>query len=458
MYVPTKAGELLRLTPELAKAGFRRVPFGLIKPPFEPKLDDIRVMMQVMKAYSKPDGPFLPYVMFRNNGRPEGTGEGRSEPDCFGHGGRHYLWRLNDIQKSDANAKGVIMQPFVGQKLFELDEATSLCGPHLSGIAYTKAATERGNAIVEWVYGHPAGAVAGYGNYVAFDENSIGSESDNLKIYSKDKMIFALKDCNRGSNDRKVEIAQEKISEGIGHGINDVALLGKVMEAVLRFGENGAYYLEWALTKIAGNASLFALQASEFSGKLAGLPTWMHTALQNFGVHDKERLNDDADLRRLKRLYEEAVGDPAVLAAGFDTVGTGKKTFSRLAWKPLDNELMYLPSEPFIIAYTMDISPQTVIKEVMERDLNDGFVELSRIAAHNPLRGHAAGYGLSHDVLGLGGVEDMSHKLEAIVPEGFQRYGNAIIEGKFVLEVDSRIPFGTLRVERVDCSSPLRRE
>ncbi len=395
--------------------------------------------------------------MVRNNGRPEGTGEGKSIPVALDD----QLFTIADaigvVQDSDPKSKGAILQPFVGQFLFD-DKDGKHYAPIFSGIAYTAKASERGNVVLEWVFGHPKAAVVGQGRYIAFNEQNWEQELGDDTFFYKQSMkdSWALEDSD-GLRGRSVGIRpiaggwQNKMTTFI----NREEVFSKIPVSILNFGEHGAFYLEWAATCIKSKTRLFALQVAETEHRIAGIPTWLKDALDNMSGMIQDALFDTPVQIEALNAYRKAVEDPQVIAAGFDVVGRGKLEFEKMVWMPNVRSLnrCHLRS-----AWTLAFNGKHTTAKLLtsydyDKESLAGIVEIvSSRKERQTFRGHMHGFCTTRGILGLGGIENMGHKLYASYPEKFAgtKHENLLIKGKFVLEVDEGMPFGTLRVERVD--------
>ena len=451
VYVPTKGGELIRLAPALANAGFRRVPSTIISPPFDK--EEIRVKTTVLKAYTRKDGPFLPYLMLRNNGAPTGTGRGMSVPVHLDEKDTVISRRLHEIMESDKEAAGVLMQPFVGQMLFQENDGLKIIAPLLSGIAYTQKATERGNAIMEWCYGHPKKAVKGAGKYIAFNPENMISEAEAQNIVEATRGIYSLGDPRQGYSGQNLGLIFQE-AEKWDRPYEDYDLMEKVMESIWKLGKTGAYYIEWAMTQADGAARLFALQVAEVDEKLAGVPTKAYEALKRFDFKLECTGVEAQDLEMLKKLYEQALLDPEVIAVSFDIVGKGKREFGNMVWTPDERQLRKMPDAPLVLAYGEGVEPLKAHLIARDRKQLTGLVELNKREVHiNTFRGHMHGDANFAKIFGMGSTVNMADKLDAFLPmewRGGVNLSNTLIRGKFMLEVDETLPFGTLRIERID--------
>ena len=337
-------------------------------------------------------------------------------------------------------------------------------GPILGGIAYTAKSSERGNAIVEWVVGHPAKAVKGEGNYVAYNQETMHTESRGCNCHNADRSVFSLMDRKERDGqrviiekglpwDNRIEVIEETRSNAMR------AVFERLFTNVLRLDELGPFYLEWAITHIHGQTRIFALQASEFAGKLAGLPTWIETALRNFDNLLAETGSGSEDLECLKRHYGQAVEDPRAIVVGFDVAGKGRKEFHTMLWRLNIRDVSLVGKGfgegPILLALDTSATEMCIIANDGRRNGLDigGIVELYSRRALGTFRAHMGGYCRVNSILGLGHFRGINHKLDAVFPGQYARYdgkSNLLIRGKFVLEVDESRPFGMLKVERVD--------
>lgn len=449
----TKAGRLDAWEARLNAVNLVVPPRRVITPPFGPQEAEVVRALERFKALATSEGPFLPYVIVRNNGAPEGTGEGKSIPIKLDASPKQVIDLMERVQHSDTHAKGVLLMPFVGQRIMDDDRVyREVFAPLFGGIAYTAPCTERGNAVIEWAYGHPAKVMRGGGHYAAFNAENLEQQA-NVDLFGKTREPHAL---NRFF-DYGLKI--DRVFKG-GDFIDDTARGGRhflknIFEAVLALGEHGKVYLEWGLTAIGSQMQAFAFQASEFSGTLSGIPTWMHTALRDFRKLVIESGEDVSDLDALKARYEQAVADPRVVAAGFDLVGKERREFDTLLWHFDTDELYTCEEKKALLALSTHSRTNMLALyhgvQPVEETVG-GVVELLSGRKQDTFKAHMHGFCSSRGILGLGGVERMDHKLYALLPPGKKYYENEplVLKGKFVLEVDETIPFGTMRVERID--------
>ncbi|MFA6328371.1 MAG: hypothetical protein WCY41_02920 [Candidatus Micrarchaeia archaeon] len=461
VYIPTKAGELDRLYPDLARAGFGRVPKEIVNPPFD--MANYAKARDILQKKTREEGPFLKYLMMRNNGSPKGTGKGDSVPMFLEASENEVRRTFNRIMDSDNEATGVIMQPFVGQRLqlFENYKDERVFAPYVSGIAYTAKATARGNAVIEWVYGHPERAVNGAGHYLAFNKDTLERELKEVQWQFADKEVAALRADHDACGEPRLEMRSfDTPSAGSGMATYaDARLLKKVMSSVLMLGDAGALCIEWALTTIGKTTRLFALQVSEAEGMLPGNPAWMHEALGNYQSLVREAVPDchegeSYDYRRLQRMYANALENPKVIAVSFDAVGEGTRVYDALFWKLDVIDVTRLAKKavmPAIMAFTSDSPAKAMLVEAQKRECRDSLVELSRGSTHETFRGHARAFALTHDFLAMGTGTIMEHKLrEMVEAAGFGWASRIKINGKFAIKVSEKEPFATLEAIRVD--------
>ncbi len=462
VYAPTKAGELARLYPNLRRAGFCRVPMELVEPPFS--------MARYVKARDalqrkvREDGPFLPYLMMRNNGKPQGTGEGRSEPVFFGIDEQGAGWTFHAIMESDRNAVGVIMQPFVGQRLNVLEqvEDEKIFAPLMSGIAHTKSA--RDNVVIMWNYGHPSQAVGGGGHYLAFNKATLERELDKIRWRHTDDTVNGLladKDIyNKPRLEMRPFFTASKGKE-LSDGSLDAPLLRKVMLAVLNLGKSGPLYVEWALTRIGNDVRLFALQIAEPIGLLPGTPTWMHNMLREYqglareaGIPGSCDINESEDYRRLRKKYGEALEKPETIAVSFDAVGEGSREYDILIWKPSILKRMGLTEKPAIVAYhsSVDCNTPQVLGIISRRKNRDALFEISRGDKNASLAGHASERMDMDGLLGMGRGAVMEHRLREMAGAAGLAWSDSgmRIFGKFSIKTSEKEPFAALEAHSVE--------
>ena len=465
VYVPTKAGELGRLYPNLARAGFSRVPLEIIKPPFS--MAKYAKARDALQRKVREDGPFLPYIMMRNNGKPQGTGEGRSEPVFFDIDEQGAEWTFHAIMESDKNTVGVIMQPFVGQRLNVLErvEDEKIFAPLMSGIAHTESA--RDNMVIMWNYGHPSQAVGGGGHYLAFNKATLERELGEIRWQLADAEVNGLlvdKDIyNMPRLDIRPFFTASKGKE-LSAGSSDASLLRKVMLAVLNLSKSGSLYVEWALTRIGSDVRLFALQIAEPIGLLPGLPTWMHNMLREYQglatearIPGCDRIDETEDYGRLKKMYGEALEKPETIAVSFDAVGEGSREYGILIWKPDILKQMGLTEKPAIVAYksSIDCNTPQVLGILSRRKNRDALFEISRGGENSSLRGHVSERMDMDGLLGMGRGTVIEHRLREIVEAAglkWSGYGMRIF-GKFSIKTSEKDPFAVLEahsVERVE--------
>ncbi|MDD5337533.1 MAG: hypothetical protein PHS02_03560 [Candidatus ainarchaeum sp.] len=463
----TKYGELCRFRRQLREAGFIIPPKALIRSGYDSELG--RKMLQRklgrLKTLSTPEGPFLPYLMLRNNGDPKGTGKGDSLLTPLDASLEAVINTIALVQHSDPEARGVILQSFVGQFMLKNEREGTCFAPFLSGIAYTPEATERKNAIIEWVFGHPASAVRGAGNYLAFNDQNIEGELASTQFYGEDKQTSLLMDQRDSGGRIEISTHFDEIlwmNQAANIPIPKVKeLMGKVAAGVMAFKQ--ALYLEWALTYIKDEPLLFALQVSEVINKLAGLPTRMHNVLHRLPDLMSQACvrTASSDMENFKKRYMQALENPQVIAAGFDIAGKDRQEFTKMVWLPDITDLKdAFGEEPFVLALDRRITVQKVLQHQVESCGLRGIVEIDCIErTSSTFRGHVHGFCGTEDILGLSGVENMSHKLSPLLPKEYEAYkglSELRITGKFVLKVDETVPFGTLTVKRIDGVKKLR--
>ncbi len=471
MYVPTKGGELIRLKRELVRAGFSVPPFRIIQPPFESRHGEIEAAVAHFRKMTSNRGPFPPGIMIRNNGIPQGTRKGESYLHLLDAPQDEIAERAGWSQESDKTAQGVILQLPVGQAI-EGERARRFV-PLLSGIAYTKEASIRKNAEVQIVPGPPGLACAGFGEYVAFNERNMEYEmrktdlsgwappsAEDRRCPKIDHIIYDKTSGAYGIGGGKLPITTMGELKALGRELQR-AILERLFVGVLKIGREGPLYLEWAMTCIGGKISLFALQAAEYSGKRAGLPTEVKMWAENFGEVLKKGYVDLAytlDKGLLKERYEKAAQDERVLFAGFDVVGKDRREFDTVIWTDNMDDLAKVNGEKIAIVYDgTNISSRNIAWAMPKVG---GLVEGYRSDSDNVFRGHMEGYCEHENVVGIGSVEDMSSKLLALYPDMLDGalMARMVMKGKFTMDVNGELPFGSFRVDRLDSVERLHRE
>ena len=473
VYVPTKGGELIRLKRELARAGFSVPPFRIIQPPFEAKHGEIEATRAHFRKMTSNKGPFPRGLMVRNNGSPCGTGKGYSGLLLLDEPLERIAEVANYSQESDKDAQGVILQLPVGQPMGNRRYQHFL--PILSGIAYTTPSSARGNAEVQWVPGHAAGAVAGLGEYVAFNEERmryemrrvdlLGWKEPSMRDNKSPCISYLTYDCvrdkyNYGGGTWTISTKMEL--DEMGPELR-AALLERLFTGVLKIGKEGPLYLEWAMTCIGGKINLFALQVAEYAEKRAGLPTevkrWTDDFRKNLAFAlMSEKPDEDTPLETaLRCLYEKAAQDERVIFTGFDVVGIEKREFDTLVWMNDKEDVKKLKGKNVAIVYDGDNLTSRMIANMMP-DVG-GLVE-ERRGGEDTFKGHIEGNFYDEDIIGIGSVEGMERKLFTLYPEKFDNaiMARTIMKGRFTMDVDAGIPFGTLRVDRLDSVERLERE
>ena len=451
VYQNTKGGKLLEWKPKLERLGIMVPPSRIVDSPFD--IAKAQAHLGGFGRLARKQGPFLPYAMLRDNGEPEGTGSGRSFPAFLDLQDDELMGALNAISRSNPKANGVLLQPFVGQPLFK-DEYYGECyGPMISGVAYTQEATERKNAFVRLVYGHPSRAMEGKGTYVAFNPSNYKEEAskDYYPVFESYPMSVLV---NKPDWDEKRNVRIETviksnvdISKFGGYWGDRDELFKNIFRHVIALGQYGPLYIEFALTCVNEKISFICLQICEFHDKLAGLQSEIQHSLESFGQRKTQAGVRKADEKRLVELYNAAVHDKNVIAAGFDVVGRRRQEFDRIIWRPKTcnyrDDLKF--GKPPLVAY--DVSD--LGSETAEGFDNGGMVELTRPDKRNTFDVHRGGYCRARKIIGMGSVEYMPYKLKGISEQPIGDAANLLINCKAVFEVDSRIPFGTLRIESI---------
>ncbi|MCX6771283.1 MAG: hypothetical protein NTX79_04465 [Candidatus Micrarchaeota archaeon] len=457
MYHNTKGGKLLEWTPRLERLGIIVPPTKIAGSPF-----DIPMAQAHLNAFgriARGQGPYLPYAMLRDNGEPEGTGSGRSVPTHLDLQGDELQDALAMIAQSNPKANGVILQPFVGQPLFK-DEFYGMCyGPIISGVAYTQEATERKNAFVRLVYGHPSKAVEGEGVYVAFNQSNYKGEAskDYYPIFESDPIsVLVDKPYWCETRNARIELVQKsnrdnQLFGGYHHPKDE--FFEEIFRNVIALGQYGPLYIEFALTCVNEKMSFMCLQICEFRDKLAGLPTEIQHSLEHFGKTKGKASVGGADEELLKELYNGAVHDKNVIAAGFDVAGKGNREFAEIIWRPRNEYYkdMAFEKPPLVVYDTDDFGTRGAAGFE-----NGGLVEWIRARGMHTFDVHRGGYCRVRNIIGMGSVERMPYKLQEISKLRVDAAKvSLLIKGKAALEVDASIPFGTLRIERIDSVEPL---
>ncbi|MFA6907620.1 MAG: hypothetical protein WC263_02230 [Candidatus Micrarchaeia archaeon] len=464
MYIPTKGGELLRLKRELARAGFSVPPMRIVTPPFEAKHGEIEAAVAHFRKMTSNRGPFPPGLMVRNNGSPTGTGKGHSGLLLLDEPPERVVEAANYSHESDKDARGVILQLPVGQAM---GSSYQHFLPILAGIAYTAPASVRGNAEIQWVPGHAAMAVAGLGEYVAFNGKSIGYEMKNTQLV--DWKVPSMNDTRRPfvgyiTYDEKRNKYSTAGGAWAADTLNELVDIGpklrkslkeRLFQSVLKLGGAGPLYLEWAMTCIGGKINLFALQVAEYAEKRAGLRTEVKKWTENFGNVLKEaRLAKTREETALEELYEKAAQDERVIFAGFDVVGHDRREFDTLVWTTDRHEAWRQEGRNIAIVYSCESGAISAGGPKV-----GGLVEERHGDVHT-FRAHMEGYCDDEDIVGIGTVEDMSSKLLTLYPEKFNGVfmASIVMKGRFTMDVNAGIPFGTLKVDGLDSVEKLRRE
>ncbi|MFA6907621.1 MAG: hypothetical protein WC263_02235 [Candidatus Micrarchaeia archaeon] len=385
--------------------------------------------------------------------------------------------KMEQSQASDPDAKGVILQLPVGQ-LVRTSREFEVYLPLMSMIAYTPEATERGNAIIKWVPGHPSLAVKGAGRYVAFNEND-GKIDFGFDMWREPPTEAGCEKIVRSN--MHTFVADGRASIYTLDAIRELPkkvqrrLERNLFDFMMKIGKESALYFELMMTAINGKVGIYPVQVSEVKNKLAGVPTWIFDSFMNMG----KRLEDSTvknsaqmskmlknpaeyaptdDFERLKELYRVAMEDPHVVAAGFDVVGREKKRFGTIHWAPRGlADVVAFGDKSTLVCW--DFGGLEVMSQAIEKGevAMGGLVEIQSHRVNGTFWGHAHGACESQNIPALGGVEYVEKKLIGLMPgqdEGEKKEllwkGNLILKGDFLLDVDQAKPFGTLRVERID--------
>lgn len=468
----TKASEIARFERESSNAGFSIPPLDVQKKDASP--EQVRQTLNRFKALSKPEGPFREFVIYRDNYGPEGTGEGFSKILRIDTSENIRDFTISKVIASSPHSDSFIIQLVVGQPIIANSENLLYSSPHeafvpvISGVAYTQGCTVRKNAVVEWVYGHPASAVEGKGRYVSFNSKSISNEVNHLDLSITQPIrippgLFEWPATLMLDGDKILKQAFDKvISE------KELKKLFKdLFSGILQLGKNGDFYIEWAMTYVNQEGQRFLLQISEFERKLAGLPTKLHYECVDALRHSAVRGNEE-----LRKIYQDALLDPRTIAAGFDVSGRMNKEFDTIIWKPHSKTLDELKNrkERYLLTFERREVGINHIRYYIPTGNIQGIVELNKSNVVSSLlttkdcnhtfRTHFDGFCAKHGIPGLGSTTTMAKRLYAQFPEKFSGYKGKqrlLITGKFVLEVDEQVPFGVLKVLEVTSVESLAR-
>ena len=464
----TKHSDLVRLRGALEKCGFVIPNMQLVRC----SIYDREQLMNENALFLKGNSPNLPSVtVIRNNGTSRGAGIGTTSFLLNDADPSTVSFCYYDVMGSDKSADGAIFQQFAGSEM-ALGKKKYFA-PIISGIAYTGPCTRTGNAVLQWVYGHPKSAVEGKGNYFAFNSPEV-SFPDNVKY----PIVYALErhDEHKYLKPLFIIAEHEQFMQENWYPAREV--FRKIAASVHELGKYGAYYLEWAGDVFSNEVRRFALQVHEVvDAKLPGLDNATQSALDKFsgnlgnaltGLTEYVGKNEiTGDHKRLQELYEQAIYDPNVIAVGFDVVGNKRQRHASMLITDEENlfshykhdislslinpESIYI-NEKLVKQWFRDV-PQEITSSI-------GIVEMGtsphRVkpeqGGHWNFRAHMHGFFKEKGILGLSGTHFMPEKLNKLMPENAsnEKMMNIILNGEFILDIDESMPIGTLRIEKID--------
>ena len=456
----------------LPKYNISVVPTRIFLPPFGAHEKEIRHFADIprLRALSGRQSPFAPYIFIRDNGTAMGTGENESKAVRAGESTSKIIETMEAVQDASKGAQGVVLNPFAGQLLRDA-EGIRTYAPLFGWIAYTREATARGNAVLEWTLGHPKGAVGdGEVQYCAFNLESMRRE---LRAVSQNptQNPYALLDQG-GESAPAVKTTANGVfySQGVDwagwslpHHVQDA--FQTIFPALLRFGGEPLYF-EGATLFVNGAWQHIILQAAHVKDKLAGLATGDFNFLKNkvqaiVGAPDMVG-EVSGDLRNLMDLYAAALSNPMVIGAGFDVAGNGSKTFSTLYHCTGKLSILQDIFDPdAMVAYSdHEWHIDTIVTNLGRSDFSFGaFFAIDSMKFKNTFRGHAHGYFTENGILGFCSVQEMrldplsdgvwKMHFNALLPDEFRHRDNLKLTGKFRMVADDTLPFAKVVVEEI---------
>jgi len=463
----TKYSKLVEHAEKLEKSGFIIPPMRKIKCAFYDH-DTLRAENELFLKQANP--LFPPVTVIRNNGIPRGAGIGTTKfiqqsADFDKLSLCHY-----EVKESDKDADGVLFQQFGGMEM-KFGNTTAYA-PIISGIAYTGPCTKSGSIMLNWVYGHLKGAVEGKGNYYSpLGEDPIS----DMQI--RNEGIYALEKHSHHPYLNPLPLFSEYQHFMCDYRPHSRDLIRDISKSVEALGKDGAFYMEWAAIVIDGTAHKIALQVAEVTDTLlAGLDNKTQALLDNFDKSLEIAFSGKILplAQDIQSRYDKAIFDPNVVAVGFDVVGRKKQTYDSLVYLRNDRktaELLSSGMQLFLIEageiYLNESSMKIAFgRKPIEKTSKIGIVEAGHSTVrtspanggHSNFRGHMHGFFTEKGITGLSGTQFMKEKLLALVPGQPKTLNDAIMRGKFVLDVDESVPIGTLRVESIDSVEELKKE
>ncbi|MFA6908098.1 MAG: hypothetical protein WC263_04710 [Candidatus Micrarchaeia archaeon] len=455
----------------LPKYNVSVVPTRIFLPPFGAHEKEIRHFADIprLRALSGQKSPFAPYIFIRDNGTAMGTGENESKVLRSGESTSKIIETMEAVQDASKGAQGVVLNPFAAQLLRD-EGGIKEYAPIFGWIAYTREATARGNAVLEWTLGHPKGAVGGGGvQYCAFNPASMRRE---LRAVSQNPTQdpYALLDSG-GESAPAVKTAPNGVFYSQGADWAGWSLPNRVDDAfqtlfpaLLRLGGEPLYF-EGATLFINNAWQHILLQVAEVKGKLSGLLTDDMAYLENEAskILDYPSVEGtvSGDKRMLGGLYASAIDDPRVICAGFDVAGRGSREFSTLYYSPSKLFVLKGISDPnAMLAYDDQAQHiKSITQGITDGDYFFGGIWSFNIMHSHTFRGHVRGYFERRGILGLCIAMDkesncvhewaMNRHFENLLPGEFRGYGNLKITGRFRMEVDETIPFAKVAVDEI---------
>ena len=457
----------------LPKYNISIIPTRIFEPPFGKHEKEIRHFADIprLRALSERQSPFAPYIFIRDNGTAAGTGENESKVLSADAPTNKIIQTMEQIQDSSKGAQGVVLNPFAGQLLRD-DGGIKTYAPIFGWIAYTREATARGNAVLEWTLGHPKGAVGnGDVQYCAFSPASMRQELRAVSQYPTQKP-FALLDKGSGATLELQEIANGAFhSQNIKGTVWALPYLVQdafqgLFPAILRLGGEPLYF-EGATLFINGAWQHIVLQASHVKEKLAGLATGDFEFLKNkaHAVMNAPSMAGEVsgDMRKPLAFYAAAMDNPQVIGAGFDVAGNGSKTFSTLYYCFGKLSILQDIFDPdAMVAYAdHEWHIDTIMTNLGREDFSFGaFFAVDGMKFEMSFRGHAHGYFSEKGLFGFCSTHERrsdflqesiwARHFSALLPAEFRHVNNLKLKGRFRIEVDQSLPFAKVVVEEIN--------
>jgi hypothetical protein len=458
----------------LPKYNVSVVPTKIFLPPFGQHEKEIRHFADIsrLRELSGRQSPFAPYLFIRDNDTAMGTGENESKVLRAGESTSKIIETMEAVQDASKGAQGVVLNPFAGQLLWDEGNRKEYA-PIFGWIAYTREATARGNAVLEWTLGHPKGAVQPDDNaklktkvhYNAFCPATMRRELGALDHYSTPDPYVLVDEVIGAERAVGLKMTVPRIFDGYTHPARfpDKAF-SSLFPALLRLGGEPLYF-EGATLFLNRAWQHIILQVATMKEQVAGLATkdmaWLSKEAGNIVNYPSVKGEVSGDIKMLMRLYADALENPGVICAGFDVSGKGSREFSTLHYSPEKlKDLNGITDPNAMLAYSDQHQHITgIISRIQEWKFFFGGIWSFNDMHTNTFRGHTHGYFSRKNILGFCHAAEkkanavsqqaMNMRFQQMLPQEFRGNGNLKITGRFRMEADDTLPFAKVVVEEI---------